>query len=50
MANIGALSTIESGENINLTLNGAKVTFVKDDIAFIEDETGASSSATSDSN
>ena len=41
VANIGALSTIESGENINLALNGAKVTFVKDDIAFIEDETGA---------
>ena len=39
--NIGALKGIATGTNVNLKLNGAVVTFVKDDMAFIEDETGA---------
>ena len=38
--NIGALKGIANNTNIELALNGATVTFVKDDIAFIEDETG----------
>ena len=39
--NIGALKGIATGTNVNLKLNGAVVTFVKDNMAFIEDETGA---------
>ena len=39
--NIGALKGIATGTNVNLKLNGAVVTFVKDNLAFIEDETGA---------
>lgn len=39
--NIGALKGIATGTNVNLKLNGAVVTFVKDNVAFIEDETGA---------
>lgn len=40
-ADIAAFKALENGTEAKLLLNGTKVTFVKDDVAFIEDESGA---------
>ncbi len=41
VANIAAFKALEAGTRAKLAVNGAKVTFAKDDNIYIEDETGA---------